>query len=89
VLGTRQVFWNLTGFGQQLPVEHSAFQSFKRQLRSESCLSTKASNSAKAAGGDLDEKWPILITDRPLPFWDGECLLLHMGYVGSVPKAVL
>ena len=34
--------------GQQRPVECSAFQSFKRQLRSESCLSTKASKSARA-----------------------------------------
>ena len=24
--------------------------------------------SAIAAGGDLDEKWPVLITDRPLVF---------------------
>lgn len=37
--------------GQQRPVECSAFQSFKRQLRSESCLSTKASKSAITAIG--------------------------------------
>jgi len=44
-------------------------------------------SSAKAAGGDLDEKWPVLITDRPLPFWGGERQFLHLGYVGSVPFA--
>lgn len=43
--------------------------------------------SAKAVGGDLNEKWPVLSTDRPLPFWDGKRQLLHLGYVGSVPVA--
>ena len=28
-----------------------------------------AGSSAKAAGGALNEKWPVLSTDRPLPFW--------------------
>lgn len=27
-----------------------------------------AGSSAKAAGGALNEKWPVLSADRPLPF---------------------
>jgi len=28
--------------------------------------------SVLAAGGDLNKKWPVLTTDRPLPFRDSE-----------------
>ena len=37
-------------------------------IAADHALRLNVSVSAKAAGGDLNEKWPVLSTDRPFPF---------------------
>lgn len=40
-------------------------------------------SSAKAAGGGFIEKWLVLTTDQPLPFWYARWQLPPLRYVGS------